>query len=62
MQILRIRWQLGKAGIVISYERRQQSISFGQSADPGKPQLLQQPVLQGLVGRLDPTFRLARLV
>jgi hypothetical protein len=37
MQVLLIRRGLGKASIVISDERRQQSVSFGQSADPVAP-------------------------
>src|SRR6516164_1306773 len=61
MQVLLIRRRLGKTRIVISHERRQQGVSFSQAADPGKPQLLDQPVLQGLVRTLDPALGLARI-
>ena len=61
MQILPIRRRLGEARIVIGHERRQHGVSFAEGADPGEPQLLDEPVLQGLVGPLDPAFRLARI-
>src|SRR6266404_1084875 len=61
VQILAVRRQLGKAHIVVGGEPRQQGIALRQASCPGQPQLLDQPVLQGLVRALDPPLGRARI-
>jgi hypothetical protein len=61
MQVLGIRRRLGKARVVIGHESGEQGVPRGQVARSGKPQLLDQAVLQGLVRPLNPTLRLARI-
>ena len=61
VQIFLIGRHLGKARVVVGHEPRKEGVPFGQGACPGKPQLLDQPVLQGLVRPLDPPLRLARI-
>src|SRR5215472_7505145 len=53
--------RLGKACIVIGHESRQQGVAFREGADPGQPQLLDQPILQRLVRPRDPALGLARI-
>jgi len=41
------------------HERRQQGVAFREGADPGQPQLLDQPIQQRLVRPLHPALGLA---
>ena len=45
---------LAEAGVVVGQKCRQQFIAGGDRADPVKTQFLDQTILQGLVGALDP--------
>jgi hypothetical protein len=55
VQILLIRRHLGKARVLVGHEAQEEGAPFSHGACPGKPQLLDQPVLQGLVRRLVPS-------
>ena len=59
MQVLGVRRRLGEAGVVALQEPRREGVRRLHVADAGQSQLLHQPVLQGLIGPLDPALRLA---
>jgi hypothetical protein len=59
VKILVVERRLGEAGVVVGHECRQEGVAVVHGADAGEPQLLHQPVLQGLVGALDATLGLA---
>jgi hypothetical protein len=44
----------GEARVVVGDERREQGVAFRQGGGAGQPQFLDQPILQRLVGALDP--------
>src|SRR6202035_431068 len=61
MEVLGVVRLLAEAGVVISQETRQQLVSGGDGADTLKTKLLDQAILQGLVGALDAALRLRRV-
>src|SRR5277367_6841993 len=61
MKVLGIAWLLAKAGVVIGQKTGQQFIAGGDRADPAKTQFLDQAILQGPVGTLNPALGLARI-
>src|SRR6202035_6062407 len=61
MEVLGVVRLLAEAGVVISQETRQQLVSRGDGADTLKTKLLDQAILQGLVGALDAALRLRRV-
>src|SRR5580693_1525027 len=58
MEVLGVVRLLAEAGVVIGQETRQQLVSGGDRADTLKAKLLDQAILQGLVGALDAALRL----
>src|ERR1700719_3093147 len=61
MEVLGVVRLLAEAGVVISQETWQQLVSGGDGADTLKTKLLDQAILQGLVGALDAALRLRRV-
>src|SRR5580693_724101 len=63
MEVLGVVRLLAEAGVVIGQKTRQQLVSGGNRADTLKAKLLDQAILQGLVGALDaaPSLRWGRL-
>src|SRR3984893_6118718 len=58
MEVLGVVRLLAEAGVVIGQKTRQQLVSGGDRADTLKAKLLDQAILQGLVGALDAALRL----
>src|SRR5271163_4120808 len=61
MKVLGIARLLAEAGVVIGQKTGQQFIAGGDRADPAKTQFLDQAILQGPVGTLNPALGLARI-
>src|SRR5207302_10270721 len=61
MDVLGVVRLLAEAGVVIGQETRQQLVSGGDRTDTLKAKLLDQAILQGLVGALDAALRLRRV-
>src|SRR6266478_1071102 len=61
MQVLRVVRFLAEASVVVGQKTRQQFIAGANRTDAVKPQFLDQAILQGLVGTLDPTLCLRRV-
>src|SRR6202022_5156628 len=61
MEVLGVVRLLAEAGVVIGQETRQQLVSGGDGADTLKTKLLDQAILQGLVGALAAGLRLGRV-
>src|SRR5690349_6045253 len=61
MQVLGVGWFLAEAGVVVGQEARQELVGGRDRADTLKAELLDQAILQGLVGTLDATLRLRRV-
>src|SRR5207249_609696 len=58
---LLVRRRLAKTRVVVGHKRREEGVTLGQGAPAGKPQFLDQAVLQRLVCALDPALGLARI-
>ena len=58
VQVLGEPGLLGEPGVVVGHEGGEERVRRLDGADPGEPQLLHEPVLQGLVRPLDPALRL----
>src|SRR5580692_7201607 len=58
MEVLGVVRLLAEAGVVIGQKTRQQLVSGGDRTDTLKAKLLDQAILQGLVGALDAALRL----
>jgi hypothetical protein len=61
MEVLGVVRLLAEAGVVIGQETRQQLVSGGDGADTLKTKLLDQAILEDLVGALDAALRLRRV-
>jgi hypothetical protein len=61
MQVLGVSWYLPEAGVVVGQKARQELVGRRDRADTLKAKLLDQTILQGLVGTFDATLRLKRV-